>query len=101
MSLFGRTNTPRVVVKEYGRDSFLGLISPLLTLVLLAARGPRPSSGPPPRVLDKMEKDARAMAARGYRVVASDEYEQPAFGISYVKVTYELVSPPDRPGDPP
>ncbi len=34
------------------------------------------------------------MARHGYRVVASGEYGMPIFGITYYKVTYELVDEP-------
>ena len=37
------------------------------------------------------EDDAVAMARRGYRVVASGEYGIPLLGITYYKVTYQLV----------
>jgi hypothetical protein len=39
MGLFGEAKPKRVVVKEYGRDSFLGLINPIMTFVILGARG--------------------------------------------------------------
>ena len=83
----------RVVVKEYGRDSFLGLINPIMTFLLLGARGANYRSNYQDRLLQKMERDAAKMARHGYRIVSSREYERPAFGISYLKVTYELVEP--------
>jgi hypothetical protein len=46
--------------------------------------------------LQEMERDALAMAARGYRVVSADEYSLPALGIHWFKAVYEL----DVRGDP-
>ena len=46
------------------------------------------------RVVEGMEKDAVSMAKQGYRIVSTLEYERPALGIRYLKVTYELVDPP-------
>ena len=50
-------------------------------------------------ILDKMQKDVVAMAERGYRLVASDEYDLPIFLVpgkraTYYRVTYELGDPP-------
>jgi hypothetical protein len=81
------------VVKEYGRDSFLGLINPIMTFLLLDSRGANYRSRYQDRLAQKMEDDAAEMARHGYRIVSSREYARPAFGISYLKVTYELVEP--------
>jgi len=94
MGLFGEAKPKRVVVKEYGRDSFLGLINPIMTFLLLGARGANYRSSYQDRLTQKMEDDAAAMARHGYRIVSSREYARPAFGVSYLKVTYELVEPP-------
>jgi hypothetical protein len=94
MGLFVDAKRKRVV-KEYGRDSFLGLINPIMTFFILGARRADYRSNYRDRLMQKMEKDAVEMARRGYRVVSSREYERPAFGISYLKVTYELVEPPN------
>jgi hypothetical protein len=45
-------------------------------------------------LLENMEKDAAAMFRRGYRISSSREYERATLGISYYKVTYELIDPP-------
>jgi hypothetical protein len=95
MRIFGNSKPRRIVVRQYGRDSFLGLISPFMTFALLGGTGRPRRPGPPDRVIENMEEDAIEMTAKGYRVVASHQYERPALGISYVKVTYELVDPPD------
>ena len=92
MRIFGKREPQGIVVKEYGRDSFLGLINPLMTFLLLGGRARQRGTAVPPRVVDNMEKDAAEMARRGYRVVSTHEYERPALGIAYFKVTYELVN---------
>ena len=92
MSLFGKAEPKRVVVKEYGRD-----------LLLLAALNPIPGLNPlmtvlMPRLVEgraelqarAIEKDAALMAKRGYRIASSQEYA-PRPGITYRKVTYELI----------
>ena len=94
MGLFGEAKPKRVVGKEYGRDSFLGLINPIMTFLLLGARGANYRTQYQDRLAQKMEDDAAEMARRGYRIVSSREYARPAFGVSYLKVTYELVEPP-------
>jgi hypothetical protein len=38
-----------------------------------------------------MEDDAVAMTRQGYRVVSCGEYGMPRLGITYHKVTYQLV----------
>ena len=95
MGLFGTPERKRIVVKEYGRDSFLGLANPILTFLAMGALGKRDRPGPPARVVAKMEKDAIDMDRAGYRIVSTQEYERATFGISYLKVTYELVDPPN------
>ena len=94
MGLFGDAKPKRVVIKEYGRDSFLGLINPIMTFMILGGRGANYRSNYQDRLLQKMQDDAAEMAGHGYRIVSSREYERPALGISYFKVTYELVEPP-------
>ena len=94
MAPFGKAEPKRVVVKEYGRDSFLGLINPLMTLFIFGARGSTARTNYQARIIEKMEDDSVAMQRLGYRVASSQEYERPALGISYFKVTYELVEPP-------
>lgn len=93
MGLFGRSTPQRVIVKEYGRGSFLALISPLLSF-FMANRG---MNGWQQRVAHEMELDAQAMLNRGYHIVSSREYEMPILGITYHKVTYELSEPPVGP----
>jgi hypothetical protein len=94
MGLFGDAKRKHVVVKEYGRDSFLGLINPIMTLLILGGRGTGGRSNYQARLMENMEKDAAAMFRRGYRISSSREYERATLGISYYKVTYELIDPP-------
>jgi hypothetical protein len=102
MGLFGKAEPKRVVVKEYGRDSFLGLINPLMTFLILSGRGSTARSNYQARLIEKMEDDSVAMQRLGYRMVSSREYERPALGITYFKVTYELAEPElPRPQRPP
>lgn len=84
-----RSNEPkRIVVREYGRDSFLGLLSPLLALITVGILGPDRRAATIERA---MEKDAALMFARGYRIASTHEYTVPRLGVGYLKVTYELV----------
>jgi hypothetical protein len=92
--LFGRPNKDRVVVREYGRDSFLGVANPIMTMIFRGALGLQGRPAFQARVAVKMEKDAVAMARLGYRVASTHEYEIRSLGVSYVKVTYELIEPP-------
>ncbi len=78
------------IVKTYGRGSLLGVLS-LPFSYLMASRGMR---GWQESAARDMEADAVEMARQGYRVVRSDEYGMPIFGITYYKVTYELVDEP-------
>jgi hypothetical protein len=94
VGLIGKAKPKRVVVKECGRDSFLGLINPIMTLLILCGRGTTGQSNYQARLMEKLEKDAAAMLKRGYRIASSREYERTTLGISYYKVTYELVDPP-------
>jgi hypothetical protein len=92
MGLFGRSEPQRIVVREYGRDSFLGLINPVMTMMFMLGR--RSPSNYQARVVASLERDAAEMVRRGYRVASTHDYEQPALGITYFKVTYELIDPP-------
>ena len=78
---------PRVIVKTYGRGSLLGLLSVPFAF-LMASRG---MNGSQESAARDMEDDAVATARQGYRVVASGEYGIPLLGITYFKVTYQLV----------
>jgi hypothetical protein len=80
--------------KEYGRDSLLGLINPLMTFFISGARRATARSNYQARLIERMEDDSVEMRGLGYRVVSSREYERPALGITYFRVTYELVEPP-------
>jgi hypothetical protein len=86
----GTDKRKRIVVKAYGRGSLLGVLS-LPFSYLMASRGMR---GWQESAARDMEDDAVEMARHGYRVVASGEYGMPRFGITYYKVTYELVDEP-------
>jgi hypothetical protein len=89
--LFG-TKPQRIVVREYGRDSMVfAAVNPLMTSLMVNVLGMKNPSGSADRIALAMEKDAVKMAERGYRIVSTHEYEQPRLGISYYKVTYELV----------
>ncbi len=87
MRLFGPAEPKPIVVKTYGRGSLLGLLS-LLFAYLMASRG---MHGWQERAARDMEDDAVAMTRQGYRVAASGEYGIPLLGITYFKVTYQLV----------
>jgi hypothetical protein len=98
MWFFGLGTPARTVVKSYGRDSLLIWINPLMS-AMQASLGLRVGLRSEADVLDRMQKDVAAMADRGYRVVASDEYDVPVFlspgrQASYYRVTYELIKPP-------
>ncbi|MGH2511497.1 MAG: hypothetical protein ACRDGQ_02295 [Candidatus Limnocylindrales bacterium] len=80
----------RIVVKTYGRGSLLGVLSLPLSY-LMASRGMR---GWQESAVRAMEDDVVEMARHGYRIARSDEYGMPIFGITYYKVTYELVDEP-------
>ncbi|MGZ6265641.1 MAG: hypothetical protein ACXWN4_01875 [Candidatus Limnocylindrales bacterium] len=94
IGFFGKAKPRRVVVREYGRDSFLGLLNPLMTFLILGARNATARTNYRARLIEKMEDDSVEVRRLGYRVVSSREYERPALGITYFKVTYELVQPP-------
>jgi hypothetical protein len=94
MGLFGEAKPKRIVAKQYGRDSFLGLANPIAAFFLLGGQGMKGQLRSQARVVESMEKDAVSMAKQGYRIVSTLEYERPALGIRYLKVTYELVDPP-------
>ncbi len=91
MSLFRSAEPKRTVIRQYGRDSFLGLLSPLLALITVGILGPDRRAAAIERA---MEKDAALMFARGYRIASTQEYTVPRLGVGYLKVTYELVDPP-------
>jgi hypothetical protein len=82
MGFVGKAKPKRVVVKEYGRDSFLGLMNPLLTFFILGARRAVARSNYQARLIEKMEDDSVEMQRMGYRVVSSREYERSALGIT-------------------
>ena len=90
MHLFRSAEPKQIIVREYGRASFLGLLSPLLALVTVGILG---SDRRAAAIERAMEKDAALMFARGYRIASSREYSLPRFGVGYLKVTYELVDP--------
>ncbi len=92
MRLFGTSKAERTVVRTYGRDSLLGLANPILAFVVRAF-GLQLRLKSEDQVTREMEKDAVAMIKRGYRIAASEQYEIPPFGITWLKVTYELVDP--------
>ena len=87
MGRFASGKPGGIVVKTYGRGSFLGLLS-IPFAFLMASRG---MHGWQESAARDMEDDAVAMARQGYRVVNSREYGIPLLGITYYKVTYQLV----------
>jgi hypothetical protein len=87
MRLFGPAEPKPVVVKTCGRGSLLGLLS--LPFAFLMASGGM--NGWQESTARDLEDDAVAMARQGYRVGASGEYGIPLLGITYFKVTYQLV----------
>jgi predicted dienelactone hydrolase len=87
MGQLARGKHRSVVVRTYGRGSLLGLLS-LPLAFLMASRG---MNGWQRSAARDMEDDAVAMARQGYRVVAAGEYGIPLLGITYYKVTYQLV----------
>lgn len=94
MGLFGNRKPPRIVVRQYGRDSILfAAVNPLMTAILVGMFGLKGPLRNDERLALAMEKDAVAMAKRGYRIAATHDYESPFFGIVYHKVTYELNAP--------
>ena len=84
------SESKRVIVRTYGRGSFLGLLSPILA-AFMASMGMR---GWQESAVRDMERDAVEMARQGYRVVSSEEFGYPRFGATYFKVTYEPADPP-------
>jgi hypothetical protein len=65
MGLFGKAKPQRIVVKEYGHDSFLGLLNPLMAFLLLGGQGMKGQLRSQARVIEKAEKDAVEMAKQG------------------------------------
>ncbi len=96
MRPFGTAKRRRVVVRSYGRDSLLGLVNPLLALIVRTF-GLQLRLSSEDHVLREMERDQVAMIRGGYRIAASERFEIPPFGITWYRVTYELVDPPGRP----
>ena len=89
MGLFGKSERQRIVVKEYGRNSFLAVAVPLIALLVGRQGMERRQQA---QALE-MEKDAGLMLNKGYRIVSSQQYMLPMLSISYWKVTYELIDP--------
>ena len=90
----GSSAPPRLVVKEYGRDGILfAAVNPVLSafMVRLGLQPPVPSEE---RIARAVEKDAVAFARRGYRMASTHDYTIPLFGVTYRKVTFELIDPP-------
>lgn len=91
MGFFGNRKPRRTVVRQYGRDSILfAALNPLMTAILVGMFGLKGPLRNDERLALAMEKDAVAMAKRGYRIAATRDYESPFFGIVYHMVTYEL-----------
>ena len=93
MPLIGRGRPQQTVVRTYGRDSLLGLVNPLLTLIVRTF-GISIRLKSDDQVAAEMERDALAMFKRGYRIASSEQYEMNPFGVTWYRVTYELVDPP-------
>ena len=87
MRLFEPAEPKPIIAKTYDRGSLLGILS-LPFAFLMASRG---MNGWRESAARDMADDAVAMARQGFRVVASGEYGIPRLGITYFKVTYQLV----------
>lgn len=85
MAVRGKRRPPDRIVKLYGLGSLMGAWS-LLIAYVMAAGG---MHGWRDAAIRDMEKDAIELGKRGYRVVSSNEYTLPLFGLGYFKVTYE------------
>jgi hypothetical protein len=96
MGLFGKNEPKRIVirlpkrtvVKVYGPGSFLGLMNPFWTAVMvrLGLWDARESD-----LVEAMERDAQEMANQGYQIASSQAFKMPLLGFPYQKVTYELI----------
>ncbi len=93
----GAAQPPSTITRTYGRGSLLGFLAPLFAW-LMASIG---MHGWEDRARRDMEADAIEMRRRGYRVAVADEYRVPALGVTWFKVTYELVGPEASPGSRP
>ncbi len=82
-------------MRTYGRDSLVGLLSPVLAL-MVRAFGMQLRFRSEDQVRLEMERDAVAMARRGYRVASSEQFEMQPFGIIWHRVTYELTESPQQ-----
>jgi len=83
------------VVKEYGRDGTLfAAVNPLPSVFMVRVLGLQPPVPSAERIALAMERDAVEMTRRGYRLASSYERTFPLFGVTYRKVTYELIEPP-------
>ena len=65
-----------------------------MTFFILGARNATARTNYQARLIEKMEDDSVEMRRLGYSVVSSREHERPALGITYFKVTFELVELP-------
>jgi hypothetical protein len=90
MGLFGPPARKRVIVRWYGRWTFLGFLSPLLTVIMMSRLDPTARIEAEDRAV---MADVAEMAGKGYRVAQFQRYEMPLLGIDYRTVTFELVSP--------
>jgi hypothetical protein len=96
MGLFGKAEPKRIVlklpqrtvVKVYGPGSFLGLMNPVMTSLMIKLGFWDARESELTRV---MEEDAQEMANQGYRIVSSQEFKMPLLGFPYQRVTYELI----------
>jgi len=101
MGPFGKAESKRIVVrlpkrtvvKVYGPGSFLGLMNPIMTslMVSLGLWEARESE-----LTQAMEQDAQQMANQGYRILSTQELRWPLLGFPYLRVTYELIGGPRR-----
>jgi hypothetical protein len=93
---FGRPESRRVVVREYGRDSLL-VWSNLLLGWLFAALGMRIGIQSEEQLAERIEADAAAMRERGYLVASIQTFSLPMISAhqtaNWYRVTFELSSP--------
>lgn len=100
LRLVGRSDKPRIVVHEYGRDSLL-VSANLLLAPLFAALGLRIGVQSEERLAARIEADVAAMRAKGYLVESTQTFSLPVLGASdrtanWYRVTFELAPPSPR-----
>lgn len=93
-----RRPQPRVIVRDYGRDSLL-VWSNLLLAPILARLGLRVGLTSEEKLIARIEADATSMRQRGYFVASTETFALPVIGAPDVaarwyRVTYESPTVP-------